>query len=80
MFVVEQVTFPHLYSSMFQLRPGIGMCGLGAASPSRSALAKQGLLEHAGPRGPRAGYEIQPRQSSDELSYRGHGQSRLSIT
>ena len=40
MFVVEQVTFLHLCSSMFQQ-------GL-LAGASRSALAKQGLLEHAG--------------------------------
>ena len=31
------------------LRPGSGMCGLGAASPLRSALAKQCRMKHAGP-------------------------------
>jgi len=36
----------------------------------REALRRAGLREHAGPRGLGAGYEIQPKQSSDELGYR----------
>ena len=35
----------------------------------REALRRAGLVEHAEPRGPRAGFEIQPRQSSDESHY-----------
>jgi len=34
----------------------------------REALRRAGLLEHAGPRGPGASYEIRPRQSYHEMA------------
>jgi len=63
-FVLQNVSAGH--------QPIFGLAGhvwIGCSLAFAKRSGEQGLLEHAGPRGPGAGHETRPTQGSDELYY-----------